>query len=77
LRPKILLVNPWIYDFAAANLWSYPLGILKVAECLGAFEVELAFIDCLENDSCSVGRRKYPKQIVEKTSDVKQYNFSL
>jgi len=46
MKLKILLINPWIYDFAAYNLWSRPLGLLKVAEYLSAYDVELKLIDC-------------------------------
>ena len=55
MRLRILLVNPWIYDFAAYNLWVRPLGLLKVAEFLSAFDVELSFIDCMD----SLGSRHY------------------
>ena len=27
-RPRILLVNPWIHDFAAYDLWAKPLGLM-------------------------------------------------
>lgn len=67
MKLSILLVNPWIYDFAAANLWSRPLGLLKVAERLSIFDVELSLIDC--TDVCvqgNSGRGKYPKEPVEK-----------
>ncbi len=46
---KILLINPWIYDFAAYNLWSRPLGLLKVAEYLSAYDIDLFFIDCTDS----------------------------
>ena len=49
MRLKILLINPWIYDFAAYNLWAKPLGLLKVAEYLSSFDVELSLIDCMED----------------------------
>lgn len=51
VRPKrrILLINPWIYDFAAYNLWSRPLGLLKVAEHLSAYDIDLFFIDCTDS----------------------------
>ena len=32
--PFILLINPWIYDFAAYDLWSKPLGLLYIAALL-------------------------------------------
>jgi len=49
VKLRILLINPWIYDFAATNLWSSPLGILKVAECLSLYDVEFVFIDCTDS----------------------------
>ena len=49
MKLRILLVNPWIYDFAAYNLWSRPLGLLKVAEYLDSFNAELFFIDCTDS----------------------------
>ncbi|HIJ59925.1 MAG TPA: radical SAM protein [Nitrospirae bacterium] len=48
MKPSLLLVNPYIYDFSAFNLWAYPLGLLKTAEFLSKYEVEIKFIDCLE-----------------------------
>ncbi|MDI6889520.1 MAG: hypothetical protein QMC83_01070 [Thermodesulfovibrionales bacterium] len=48
MKPRILLVNPWIYDFAAFNFWLRPLGLLKVAEYFSSFVTELTLIDCLE-----------------------------
>ena len=49
MKPRILLVNPWIHDFAAFNLWARPLGLLKVAEYLSAFDAELLFLDCTDS----------------------------
>jgi len=46
---KCLLVNPWIYDFAAYNFWARPLGLLKVAEFLTQFNMKLFFIDCCDS----------------------------
>jgi len=31
MKPKILLVNPPIYDFAAYDFWLKPSGMLSVA----------------------------------------------
>jgi len=33
-KGQVLLVNPWIYDFAAFNLWVEPLGMLTIAAVL-------------------------------------------
>lgn len=67
MRYRILLVNPWIYDFAAYNLWSRPLGLIKVAEYLSPFNVSLTFVDC--TDACNpsrYGTGKFVREIVEK-----------
>ncbi len=48
MPPRLLLINPWIYDFAAANLWASPLGLLQVAEWLSAYTPSLFWLDCLE-----------------------------
>ncbi len=53
-KPRILLINPWIYDFAAFSLWARPLGLLAVAEYLSAFDADLLLIDCM--DSFGAGR---------------------
>ena len=46
--PFVLLVNPWITDFAAFDLWTKPMGLLLLASLLreGGCGVEL--IDCLD-----------------------------
>ena len=41
--PHILLVNPWIHDFAAYDFWAKPLGLLVLAALLRqhGFQVSL------------------------------------
>ena len=46
--PNILLINPWIYDFAAHDLWSKPLGLLMLAGLLRAQGYNLRMLDCLD-----------------------------
>ncbi|MHC4912705.1 MAG: radical SAM protein, partial [Planctomycetota bacterium] len=46
MTPKILLVNPPIYDFAAYDFWVKPYGLLSVAGYLRA-RVEFALFDYL------------------------------
>jgi hypothetical protein len=65
--PRLALVNPWITDFAAANLWSAPLGLLTVAEFLSPYTQDFAWIDCLE--ACRPGpwgTGRYPKTPIPK-----------
>ncbi len=54
---RTLLVNPWIYDFAAYDLWSKPLGILTIAAHLKKAGCEISLIDCL--DRFDPGLSKY------------------
>ncbi len=45
---KALLVNPYIYDFAAYNFWSSPLGLLYIGSILRDNGFEIKLIDCME-----------------------------
>lgn len=57
-RPHILLINPWITDFAAYDFWLKPLGLLSIAAVIRArTTARLHFIDCLDHGS-EAGRRK-------------------
>ena len=44
---KIILVNPWIADFAAYNFWVRPLGLYRLAEWLWERGAEPVLLDCL------------------------------
>ncbi len=44
----IILINPWIYDFAAYDLWSKPLGLLYIAAYLRKTGFNTHLIDCLD-----------------------------
>ncbi|MFH1351524.1 MAG: radical SAM protein [Pseudomonadota bacterium] len=47
MEPTLVLINPWIYDFAAYDLWSKPLGLLYLAGFLRACGFNIHLIDCL------------------------------
>jgi radical SAM superfamily enzyme YgiQ (UPF0313 family) len=47
IPPSLILINPWIYDFAAYDLWSKPLGLLYLAGYLRACGFDIHLIDCL------------------------------
>jgi radical SAM superfamily enzyme YgiQ (UPF0313 family) len=67
MRPRILLINPWIQDFAAFSLWARPLGLLRTAEYLSAFEADLLFIDCAESFRDErYGTGKYRSERIQK-----------
>jgi len=46
--PSVLLINPWVYDFAAHDLWSKPLGLLLLGGLLRAHGYRLRLVDCLD-----------------------------
>ena len=54
-RPVILLVNPWIHDFAAYDLWARPLGLLVLATRLRRYGWEPRLVDCLDPDHPEMG----------------------
>jgi len=68
--PHILLVNPWIHDFAAYDVWAKPYGLLSLAARLRAGGARVSYIDCLDrfhpnlapaNPSARHGRGPYLK----------------
>ncbi len=78
--PFILLVNPWITDFAAHDLWAKPMGLLILGTLLREGGCGVALIDCMNrHDSFSdaspespagkdgpFGTGKYPKTRIPK-----------
>jgi len=73
--PHILLVNPWIHDFAAYDFWAKPLGLLLVAAHLRRHGLHVSYIDCLDrfhpqsgsrNPAARHGRGPYLKTEISK-----------
>ncbi len=44
----MLLINPWITDFTAFDLWSKPVGLLYIAAYLRSIGYHIDFVDCLD-----------------------------
>jgi radical SAM superfamily enzyme YgiQ (UPF0313 family) len=44
----VLLVNPWIHDFAAHDLWAEPLGLLSIGAVLLEQGYRVHLLDCLD-----------------------------
>lgn len=73
-RPHILLVNPWIADFAAYDLWARPMGLLYVGKFLQKYGYQLQLLDLLDRNRWTAdstqtrpdGRGKYPKAVYPK-----------
>lgn len=77
---NILLVNPWICDFAAYDLWMKPFGLLRIASLLKLRGYNLSYIDFLDrhhpkiknlirNDDFGCG--KFYKRRIQKPETIK------
>lgn len=49
MSKRILLINPWIHDFAAYDLWAAPLGLLTMGAILRENGYDVSLIDCLNS----------------------------
>lgn len=47
-KNSVLIINPWIYDFAAYDLWFRPIGLLRIAKALKLHHVSVQWLDCLD-----------------------------
>ncbi|MBW1809450.1 MAG: radical SAM protein [Deltaproteobacteria bacterium] len=56
--PLILLINPWITDFAAYDLWAKPLGLLMLGGLLREGGCQVSLIDCLDRHDPETSGRK-------------------
>jgi radical SAM superfamily enzyme YgiQ (UPF0313 family) len=72
-NPHVLLVNPWIHDFAAYDYWAKPYGLLALGAILRQHGLDVTYIDCLDRyhpNSASVpdasrhGRGPYRKRAI-------------
>jgi len=86
-QPHILLVNPWIHDFAAYDFWAKPLGLLTIAAMLRQQNYTVSYIDCLDrfhprssrqDPSIRCGRGSYHKSRIPKPAGLEDVprNFS-
>ncbi|MCX5692724.1 MAG: B12-binding domain-containing radical SAM protein [Candidatus Omnitrophica bacterium] len=71
---KILLVNPWIYDFSAYDFGMKPVGLLRIGEFLRRKGAKVDLADCL--GGCSrhkdeYGFSKIKKEKIEKPETLK------
>jgi radical SAM superfamily enzyme YgiQ (UPF0313 family) len=69
------MVNPWIYDFAAYDLWIKPLGLLYLASILRKNGYAITYLDLLDDSASSnlqklhqrsFGQKKFYKDIIAK-----------
>lgn len=48
MNSEVLLINPWITDFAAYDFWLKPLGLLYVAGVLREHGYTISLLDCMD-----------------------------
>ena len=63
-RTRVLLVNPWIHDFAAYDYWMRPLGLLYLAGVLSEAGLQVDFVDCVDRfapELAGVHTQDFPK----------------
>jgi len=58
MKPRILLVNPPIYDFSAYDFWLKPYGMLRVAGLLRG-QAEFSLFDFLDRLDARVPKTNY------------------
>ncbi len=77
---NVLLVNPWIHDFAAYDLWAKPLGLLSIGAVLSANGCRVSFIDCLRTPHPLMSERapktrlfghgKYYREVIDRPPQI-------
>lgn len=85
---RVLLINPYIYDFAAYSFWSSPLGLLYVGAILRKNVMDVTLIDCMvtvEGKRKADGRvpflkarssRPLPEPLAASGKRIKRYGIS-
>jgi radical SAM superfamily enzyme YgiQ (UPF0313 family) len=85
--PRILLINPWIHDFAAYDFWAKPMGLLTIGAILRQHGLSVSYIDCLDrfhphapksDPLARYGRGSYLKTRIQKPAGLNDVprNFS-
>lgn len=73
---RVLLVNPWIHDFAAYDLWMKPLGLLYIGSLLRKNGCLVELIDCLDAHDDKTrkpwGQGRFPRQRIPKPPQLAQ-----
>jgi radical SAM superfamily enzyme YgiQ (UPF0313 family) len=81
MKKNLLLVNPWICDFAAFDLWAKPLGLLIISNILKSLGIGISVIDTMDRHHPAMldhpgkdrthGTGKYFSQKIEKPEVLK------
>lgn len=88
MKINIVLINPWIYDFAAYDFWMKPLGLLYIASVLRQNGHHVSLIDCVNSfhpllkiehkvklfPRRSSGHGKLPRETIPKPHPLREIN---
>ncbi|MEJ5300599.1 MAG: B12-binding domain-containing radical SAM protein [Thermodesulforhabdaceae bacterium] len=58
----ILLVNPWVTDFAAYDFWAKPLGLLFIGSLLSSSGHDVVLLDCMDRGKAQQAKNVIPGQ---------------
>jgi radical SAM superfamily enzyme YgiQ (UPF0313 family) len=56
--PHVLVINPWIDDFAAYDFWAKPIGLLTIASIVRMHGYSVSYLDCLDRFHPELSRSK-------------------
>ncbi|MFP4084505.1 MAG: B12-binding domain-containing radical SAM protein [Desulfonatronovibrio sp.] len=73
-NPRVLGINPWVYDFAAYNVWSRPAGLLTCLDMFARSGSDTALLDLMDKElslsgwpaAKDSGKGPYPKTALPK-----------
>ena len=77
---KVLLINPWIYDFAAYDMWAKPVGLMYIGSVLRKNGLDVELIDCMSAEHPLMRKKpkrkprgdgKFYREIIEKPDHLK------
>jgi len=68
---RALIINPWIYDFAAYDLWAKPIGLFKLIYILDRLGFVIDYIDCLDRFHPRLTRWPKPSRYLTRYGDGK------
>lgn len=87
MSKSVLIINPWIHDFAAYDFWIKPLGLLYLGGLLRQNGHNVHFIDCLDPYHPAMpqkdknppkrhiyGNGKFSRQIISTPDALKMYS---
>lgn len=77
MTQKVLLINPWAFDFAAFDLWAKPMGLLYLSTWLKKAGADVYLVDCLDRLHPESGAKAKKERWIPGTGQWKRTPLSL